>query len=183
VAGHYLLDKTERNYLARKVSSDEKAKERRSRLIFFKELKDQVILVDGYNVLITLESVLHHPDTILESDDGVLRDTKAVFGKYQPHEDTLNVLNILTDFLKEAQPKEVHFFYDRPVSRSGELAQLTRVVLEKNHIPGSAVTYPQVDRELAKNSTEKVIATSDGPLMDKVKKVVDLPGLIRNKRA
>jgi len=138
VAGHYLLDKTERNYLARKVSSDEKAKERRAKLIFFKELKNQIILLDGYNVLITLESVLHHPDTILESDDGVLRDTKAVFGKYRPHEDTLNVC--------------------------------------------SAVTHHQVDRELSKNSTEKVIATSDGPLMDKVKKVVDLPGLIRNKR-
>ncbi|MEN6328856.1 MAG: DUF5616 domain-containing protein [Methanobacteriaceae archaeon] len=146
------------------------------------KLKDQAILVDGYNVLITLESVLYHPDTVLESDDGVLRDTKAVFGKYRPHEDTLNILDILMDFLKEAQIKEVHFFYDQPVPRSGELAKLNRAVLRKHHLPGNATTSPQVDRELAKNSNEKVIATSDGPLMDKVRRVADLPGLIRNKQ-
>jgi hypothetical protein len=175
------LDQEERNYLARKVSSDQTARNRRSKIVDFNDLKGQVILVDGYNVLITLESVLHHPQTILESDDGVLRDTKAVFGNYRPHQETANVLNILLDFLKKSNPKEVHFFYDRPVSRSGELSKLTRETMEKNHLPGSAVTHPQVDRELIRNSPEKVVATSDGPLMDKVKRVVDLPGLIRNK--
>ena len=85
------------------------------------------------------------------------------------------------DFLKHARPRKVHFFYDRPVSRSGELAQLTRELMEKNQLQGSATTSPCVDRELAKNSADTVVATSDGPLMDKVKRVVDLPGLIRNK--
>lgn len=136
--------------------------------------------MDGYNVLITLESALFHPDTILESDDGVLRDTKAVFGKYRPHEDTFHVLDILVTFLKKTGIKKVHFFYDRPVTRSGELAKLTRVVLKKHSLPGDAATSPYVDRKLA-NSGDKVIATSDGPLMDKVKRVVDLPGLIRSK--
>jgi hypothetical protein len=137
-------------------------------------------MVDGYNVLITLESVLHHPETVLESDDGVLRDINAVFGKYRPHGDTLNALDVLMDFLKQIMIKEVHFYYDSPVSRSGELAQLTRAVLRKHHLPGGANTSPYVDRELAKNSYNRVIATSDGPLMDRVKRVVDLPGLIKN---
>jgi hypothetical protein len=181
VSGHYLLDQEERNYLARKVSSDQTAKKRRVKLLVFKDLKNQFILVDGYNVLITLESVLHHPETILKSDDGVLRDTKAVFGKYRPHRDTLSVLNTLMNFLKEAHPKELHFFYDSPVSRSGELAHLTRAVLRKHHLPGDATTSPYVDRELIKNRAKKVIATSDGPLMDKVERVVDLPGLINSK--
>lgn len=136
--------------------------------------------MDGYNVLITLESLLHHPDTVLESDDGVLRDTKAVFGKYRPHEDTLSVLDILMDFLKQSQIEEVHFFYDSPVTKSGELAKLTRAVLRKHHLPGEATTSPYVDQELA-NSADEVIATSDGPLMDKVKRVVDLPGLIKTR--
>lgn len=137
--------------------------------------------MDGYNVLITLESVLHHPKTILESDDGVLRDTKAVFGKYRLYEDTQNALNILMDFLKQARPRGVQFLYDRPVSRSGELAQLTRELMEKNQLQGSSTTSPYVDRELAKNSTDTVVATSDGPLMDKISRVVDLPGLIKSK--
>ena len=180
MSGHYLLDQSQRNYLARKVSSDHTARRRRSRLLVFEDLKGETILVDGYNLLITLESLLYHSDTVLESDDGVLRDIQAVFGKYRPHEDTLIVLDTLMDFLKQAEIKEVHFFYDRPVSRSGELAQLTRAVLRKHHLPGEANTTSNVDRELA-NSGDEVVATSDGPLMDRVKRVVDLPGLIRNR--
>lgn len=132
-------------------------------------------------MLITLENVLHHPDTILESDDGVLRDTKAVFGKYRPHPDTASTLNTLISFLREAQVRRVDFFYDRPVSKSGELAKLTMEMMKRNQLPGNATTSPCVDRELAKNSADTVVATSDGPLMDKVEKVVDLPGLIRNE--
>jgi hypothetical protein len=178
VAGHYLLDQEQRNYLARKVSSDQTAQGRRSKLVDFEDLKGQTILVDGYNVLITLESVLHHSDIILESDDGVLRDTQAVFGRYRPHEDTLPVLDIILDFLKKAHVKEVRFFYDSPVSRSGELAKLTRAVLRKHHLPGDATTSPYVDRELA-NNQDQVVATSDGPLMDKVDRVLDISGTFR----
>ena len=73
----------------------------------------------------------------------------------------------------------MHFFYDRPVTRSGELAKRPGCA-QKHSLPGDAATSPYVDRKLA-NSGDKVIATSDGPLMDKVKRVVDLPGLIRSK--
>ncbi len=177
------MDKSQRNYLARKVSSNKKAQVRQSKLTDLNKIKGQLVLVDGYNVLITSESVLYHEEAVLESDDGVLRDVKGIFGKYKPHQHTENTLNILLDTLKAENPREILFFYDSPVSLSGELAQLTRKIMDDKNIPGSTFTHRQVDFELIKSAQKEgsVVATSDGPLIDRLERVVDIPRSIKEK--
>ena len=58
-------------------------------------------------------------------DDGVLRDLKAVFGKYKINSTTENALNNIINILRQYNPAYVYFFYDSPVSKSGELARIT----------------------------------------------------------
>ena len=110
-------------------------------------------------------------------DDGVLRDLKAVFGKYHMSQSTEKALKILMSLIKDYKPDFVKFLYDSPVSRSGELAGLTDSLLKNYEINGTAVTRRNVDYELVKESKleDGIVASSDGAIIDKVDSIVDIP--------
>ncbi|MCC7550468.1 MAG: DUF434 domain-containing protein [Methanobacterium sp.] len=181
VGNHYLLDQVQRNYLNRTVFSKEKMETRKSKLILLSEIKGKCVLIDGYNVLITAESVSKREDEVLVNcDDGVMRDVNAVFGKYKENENTRIALNSIISLLKIFKPKEVLFFYDRPVSLSGELARSTQKILQSQQVPGDARTVENVDKKLVTLSQDLrgVVATSDGIIIDNVEKVLDIPSYI-----
>ena len=181
VGNHYLLDEIQRNYLNRTVFSREKIKTRKSKLILLSDVKGKDVLLDGYNVLITVETMFQGADDlIVNCDDGVTRDVKAVFGKYKENETTASALNSIISLLKLFKPKSVLFFYDSPVSLSGELARTTKEILDSCEVPGDAQTSKNVDKTLINLSKEMgaVVATSDGVIIDKVDSVVDIPGYV-----
>jgi hypothetical protein len=181
VGNHYLLDEMQRNYLNRTVFSREKIKTRKSKLILLSDVKDKDVLLDGYNVLITVETMFQGADDlIVNCDDGVTRDVKAVFGKYKENETTESALKSIISLLKLFKPKSVLFFYDSPVSLSGELTRTTKEILDSCEVPGDAQTSKNVDKTLINLSKEMgaVVATSDGVIIDKVDSVVDIPGYV-----
>ena len=69
------------------------------------------------------------------------------------------------------------------MSKSGELVQITKSVIQVHKLNGSAVTNKNVDFELVKLSKKYngIVATSDGPIIDKVKDVLDIPFWICKK--
>ncbi len=180
VGNHYLLDKEERNYLQRKVYSTEASKGRKSKIIPLSKIRGKTLFIDGYNVLITVESICSSDGSIVICDDGVLRDVNAVFGKYKCKEDTVNALNSVLALVKIYKPQDVQVFFDSQVSRSGELARLTEEIMKKQEIKGSAHTAPNVDYQLITKSheIEGVVATSDSVIMDKVDNILDIPCFI-----
>jgi hypothetical protein len=177
VGNHYLLDKNERNFLNRTVFSLNKSRFRKSKVIPICKIKGNTLLVDGYNVLISIESICSDDDSIIISDDGVMRDVNAVFGKYKFREITENALNSIVSLIRVYQPKDVKVFYDKPVSYSGKLAKLTERIMLNHGIIGNAETDVNVDYQLIKLShkTSGVVATSDGIIMDKVDYILDIP--------
>jgi len=177
VGNHYLLDKEERNFLQRTVFSHEKSQDRKNRLVPLCKIKGKTLLIDGYNVLITIESIFLSDGSVVICDDGVLRDVNAVFGKYKFKKNTENVINSIIALIKIYQPQMVRFSYDSQVSYSGELSKLTEQILKTHELSGSAETAPNVDYQLVKLShdTDGVVATSDGIIIDKVQQVLDIP--------
>jgi hypothetical protein len=180
VGNHYLLDKRERNYLQRTVYSREKSETRKSKIVPLSKIKQKTLLIDGYNVLITIESICKSEESVVVCDDGVLRDVNAVFGKYKFKENTENALNSIIALLKIYKPENLHFFYDSQVSFSGKLSKLTQQIMEIREVPGSAETAPNVDYQLINlsNEIDSVVATSDGVIMDKVDHILDIPCFI-----
>ncbi len=181
VGDHYLLDEMQRNYLNRTVFSHQKMETRKSKLILLSEIKDKCVLVDGYNVLITTESVCKGEEEFLvDCDDGVTRDVKAVFGKYKQNEATREALDSIISLLKIFKPEKVLFFYDSPVSLSGELARTTQKILKSHNVPGDAQTAANVDGEIIQLSHDMdgVVATSDGIIIDKVHHILDIPSYV-----
>ena len=178
VANKYLLNIDERNYLVRKIFSNEISMARMIKILDINDITNKSIFVDGYNVLITAEMICNHDfDSIMICYDGLIRDLKAVFGKYHLGPSTEKALKILLNLINDYKPGFVKFFYDSPVSRSGELAGLTDSLLKNYKINGTAVTKRNVDYELVKESktADKIVATSDGAIIDKVDSIVDIP--------
>ncbi len=184
VANRYVLNKRQKNYLVRTVFSREKSLARKGKIVDITFIKGKTLFVDGYNVLITVESICSNNErSVVVCDDGVLRDVNAVFGKYKYNEWTEIALNQIIFLLKFYKPLFVKFFYDSPVSRSGELAKLTNRIIKAHGVNGCAVTSKNVDFELKNLSNASgnnsdstyIIATSDGAIIDKVKNVLDIP--------
>lgn len=181
VANKYVLDKHERNYLARSVFSHAKSKSRKEKIVDISKIKDQFLLVDGYNVLITVESIYREDyNSIILCDDMILRDLNAVFGKYKFSEITEKALDTIMSLLVKHNPSYVNFFFDSPVSFSGKLANLTEKFIDDYKLQGSANLSNNVDYEIIKLSKmEKgIVATSDSIIIDKVDRVVDIPNYI-----
>ncbi|HTX61924.1 MAG TPA: DUF434 domain-containing protein [Methanobacterium sp.] len=181
VGNHYLLDKDERNYLQRKVYSSEKSRGRKSKIIPLSKIKGKTLLIDGYNVLITVESICCADESIVVCDDGILRDVNAVFGKYKCKEKTSDALNSIVALVKIYHPANVQFFFDSQVSKSGELARLAEKILAEQEVKGSAITEPNVDYQLVNlaGETNGVVASSDSVIMDRVDYILDIPCFIR----
>ncbi|WP_297501032.1 DUF434 domain-containing protein, partial [Thermococcus sp.] len=72
VANHYRLTAEERHLLARCVFPDSWMEEVRRKLLKPGELKGKTLAIDGFNVLITLESLLGGRAILCE--DGLVRD-------------------------------------------------------------------------------------------------------------
>ena len=105
VANKYLLNKDGRNYLVRKVFSDEKSRERSHKTVDIDNITNKTIFIDGYNVLISVEAICNREyGSLIMCDDGVLRDLKAVFGKYKINSTTENALNNIITILSRHNP-------------------------------------------------------------------------------
>ena len=129
VGDRYSLSLNERNLLRRTVYSQSEIETTKKRLVRIEAINGMFLTVDGYCVLITIESALTNRSLFL-CDDGVVRDISAVFGKYKHKKETNEALELLLKTIKEFSPKKVHIYYDSPVSKSGELAAKTRTMLE-----------------------------------------------------
>ena len=57
VANKYVLNKNGRNYLIRKVFSDDKSRDRSHKIIDINNITNKTIFIDGYNVLISVETI------------------------------------------------------------------------------------------------------------------------------
>lgn len=178
VANKYLLNKDGRNYLVRKVFSNEKSRDRFVKIADINDINNKTIFIDGYNVLISVETICNQEfGSLIMCDDGILRDIKAVFGKYKTTTSTDTALNYIIKFLYKHNPACIYFLYDNPVSKSGELAKHTDNLIKTNGFNGTAITNKNVDFELVKLSKDYggIVATSDGVVIDKVDHVLDIP--------
>lgn len=179
VANHYLLDQKARNYLSRSIFSDSTSKSRRSKIINFKDIEGNILFLDGYNVIITIESILNNFEVIL-TDDGFLRDVQAIFGKYKYSSTTSHALSLIFDCISKHPPQKIKFYLDRQVSFSGKLGQEINEMFKKYDLNGSSVLSNNLDYDLTQECINRncIVATSDGIIVDNVEKVVDIPHFI-----
>jgi hypothetical protein len=164
VCNHYQLDKEYRHFLARSIFSDDAVKTTIKKKLPIQEIEGKDLVIDGFNVLITTEAVLKNAAFLC--DDAVVRDAQGIFGKYTITDDTWAALNTICDILIVHPPAVTTFYFDQQVSHSGDICSYI-----KNHFP--CETTKHVD--LLLSSLNKITATSDSVLIEKLDHFVDIP--------
>ncbi|MDP2766821.1 MAG: DUF434 domain-containing protein [Candidatus Methanoperedens sp.] len=169
VCNHYRLDEESRHFLSRTVIARAVSEKRRSRFLPCDKIKGNNIIIDGYNIIIGMESILEKKAYLC--DDGVIRDIKGAFRNYKPSENTENAIELILQFLKEKAPAYVSFLLDSQISKSGLLAKSLREKINETGLKGDAKTSRHADYDL-KNSNY-IIASSDGVIIDSAHRVVN----------
>jgi len=175
VADRYQLSRTERLILYRGVYDKATAQMHRRKTVSKMGIRDKRLAVDGYNVMITLESALLGRLLIL-CDDGIVRDVSAVHSKYRSSNTTDKALDKIVTEIASLKPSQVMFFLDGQISKSGELASLIRAKFAHIDQRGGAVAARNADSMAL--SFGEVVATSDSALIERAEAVTDLAGII-----
>lgn len=179
VSDHHCLPQEQRHVLARVISSSKSARARKAKAVPVQALRGADVAVDGYNVLITVESLLAGRP-VYSCDDGFLRDTFGIFKLYRPAELTDDAFAAIFDLLVAASPARITFLLDQQMSRSGELAARTRAQMAFRQLSGCARTARDVDHRL--KTFAGIVASADGSVIDSASVVFDIPAKIAGER-
>jgi hypothetical protein len=172
VSNHHCLPNEHRFVLVRAIVESGLALSRRAKSLSIESMRGGVVFIDGYNVLITVESLLAGYPIYL-CDDRVLRDTRGLFRSYKSSQFTIPAISMILDLLALVKPSWIMVLLDQQMSHSGELAELMRVMIARRFLPGNAMTARDVDHLL--KEAPAIIATSDGNIIDSVSSFVDIP--------
>jgi hypothetical protein len=164
------LAERQRLAISRAACSDESRKRRESHHFEVKDLKGTEVIVDGFNLIITIEAALSG-GVLLRCRDGCIRDLSSVHGSYRSVDETDKAILLIGQALEAREPNSVEWLLDRPISNSGRLARRIRDLASERGWPWSVKTVFNPDGEIT--SSEKIVISSDGPLLDRVAKWVN----------
>ena len=180
VTTRYMLNKRERLLLYRIVHTDEQVQKIISKLINVESIDEFPLIIDGYNVILTIKAALMC-DYVYESDDTFVRDLLSVHGAVKYDTYFNESLNLLIRTIKELNVPYVLIVLDKQVSKSGELARSIRSLLEKYGVNGNAETMRKNDVFIISKAKDYVVCSSDVVILLKAEKAFDLAGYIIKK--
>lgn len=175
VGNRYNLDALHRHLLHRGVFAREESKKRRSRVLSPERLVGTRLLVDGHNVLITVESALAGRP-LVAATDGLIRDVAGISHRYHITSLTHEAINSTLLLLKAYPPRETLFLLDAPIRQSGELAALLRSAFQLLGLLGDAQTVKVPETDL--HDRHVLVASSDSAVLERTEQAVDLAGAV-----
>lgn len=175
VGDRYRLTKKFRNLLYRCVFSSSKAVEHRRGMLEARELEAKRLCIDGYNVLITVESGIGNREVIL-CDDGFIRDITGVYGKYRMSTLTEKAIKLIVEALAELRIESAAIFFDSAVSFSGELSRLFGERAKEMGVALEAKTVRKGD--LGVKECDGVACSSDRGIISGARELFDLAGYV-----
>lgn len=149
--------------------------QRKSTQVTIDQLKDQTVIIDGFNIIIILESFLSGA-YVFKGIDDCYRDISSVHGTYKRVQQTQEVLITVGDFLQEAQVKNVIWVFDQPVSNSGRMKTMLGELSRKRNYAWHSILEYNPDKVLAEST--HIVASSDAWVLDRVKRWFNLSGTI-----
>jgi hypothetical protein len=152
--------------------------EPRSAPTAFEALQGRSLCIDGFNLLITLETALGG-GIILIGTDNCYRDIANIHGSYSLRAETEHAVELAAKTLKEARIQEALWLFDRPVSNSGRVAELVNETARKLSVPMEAHTANEVDNRI--RACTGIAVTADSEILSGGVAWFDLAGWIIQK--
>ncbi len=129
------------------------------------------LAIDGYNLLITVESALGR-GVILLGRDGCCRDLASLHGTYRRVQETAPALTRIGQYLASQGIRRAAWHFDRPVSNSGRLRELVLTTAAAHGWEWTASLDQNPDQALAAAGVP--VASTDSWVLDHADRWVNL---------
>jgi hypothetical protein len=163
VGDRYTLTDRQRLAVARAACSDQSLARRLHSLVSAVAVADEDLIVDGFNLIITVEAALSG-GVLLVCGDHCIRDLSSVHGSYRAVDETVQAIELIGEVLAALQPKSVVWLLDRPISNSGRLANRIRQFAREKDWNWSVEVVFNPDAEMA--ASDRIVISSDSHLLD-----------------
>ena len=164
VGDHYQLHARQRQALLRTACSDASLRRRGACRAPTETLRGAVVDIDGYNLLITIESALGG-GVLLRGRDGCVRDLASMHGSYRKVEETVAAIGVIGEGLSALGVARACWRLDAPVSNSGRLKALLRHEADAKGWCWEVELANGVDKLLSES--KDIVITSDGWILDR----------------
>jgi hypothetical protein len=179
VGNHHNLTSRQRMAVSRYACAAEQVNRRRKLNVEPRALRGQELWLDGYNVLTVLESALAG-GVVLLGRDGCCRDIAGIHRRHRKVNETIPVLRLVGETAAAWGVSRCRWWLDKPVSNSGRLkALLLEVAQEAGWLMDVELSF-NPDHVLS--HTDQIIATSDGVVLERCRRWVNLSRLIIAER-
>lgn len=171
VGDKFNLTKRQRLAVMRGSCSDQQLESRISHKKHHQDLRGKSVAIDGYNLLITIESALGG-GIIFRGRDGCFRDLASIHGTYRKVDETIPAVMLIADCLQKAETGKVQWFFDSLVSNSAKLKKMLEQLAMENDWPWQIELSLNPDTELIKS--DSIVVSSDSVILDGCRSWVNL---------
>ena len=172
ISDKYRLSCLERSVMLRGIVGKKTANERKKKILLEENIINKILLIDCYNVLITVNSYLNGKFLYI-ANDGFLRDAAETHGKLSKSDLIEKALILLFKYINTIKVKEVNIYIDSPVSYSKEFSNKISKLFNEYKINGKNFVVKSADYYLI-NSSDGICSTSDSTIIDNRDEVFDL---------
>ncbi|WP_336961269.1 DUF434 domain-containing protein [Chryseobacterium contaminans] len=175
VGNRYRLKTRQVQALRGASASDGQIQNRKQKEQHISDLKGETVYLDGFNVLILLESLLSEA-FVFKGVDGCFRDLSGVHGTYKRVNQTQRAIELVAAFFQKAEVHKLIWIFDQPVSNSGRIKQLILDFAIENQLNWDVELQFSPDKFLAESSG--IIISSDAWILDHCKVWFNLIGYL-----
>jgi hypothetical protein len=161
---HALTDR-QRLAVSRAACSDQNRDGRAATHVPAKAIKSEKVIIDGFNLIITVEAALSG-GVLLLCRDGCIRDLSSVHGSYRAVDETEAAIGLIGELMETLAPESVAWLLDRPISNSGRLAKRIRETAKDHRWNWSVEVKFNPDAEIS--AADGIAISSDSHLLDQV---------------
>lgn len=164
VGDRHALTERQRTAVMRSACSDQALTDRQAREVNVTALAGNRLLLDGYNVLTTVEAALAG-GVVLVGRDGCFRDMASMHGSFKTVQETIPAISLIGETLAGLATGQIHWYLDRPVSNSGRLMNLIQQTAVEHRWDWQVELVQSPDAVLSR--TTEIIATADSAVLDR----------------
>jgi hypothetical protein len=164
VGNRHSLTQRQRLAMTRASCSEQQRTQRAARRVEAAALASQEVALDGYNLLITIESALAGA-VILSGRDGTYRDLASLHGTYREVSETVPAATLIGEMFAQWHAARCTWLLDRPVSNSGRLKTVLLELAATRNWPWDIRIEFSPDTLLVE--TAAIVVSADSMVLDR----------------
>ena len=163
VGDHHQLTTRQRNAISRVCCAEQLASARTARVIDAQSLRGAEVSIDGFNLIVTLETALGG-GLVLACRDGCLRDLAGLRGSYHLLDDTSRAIELVGRELDALAAIRAEILLESAVSNAGRLRGAIESAAAQWRTPITVTLVRDADPILA---TRGNVITADAAVLDR----------------